>query len=330
MTTSDRWRRCVIAGTQFASRLIMGTGGAPSLEVLEQALLASGTELTTVAMRRLDPAAQGSVLDVLAAARHPGAAEHGGLLHRRRGGAHRAAGPRGAGHRLGEARGHRRRAHAAARSGRAARRGRDAGGRRLHGAAVHQRRPGARPQAGGGRVRGGHAARLADRLRARHPQPAQHRSSSSERAGVPVVLDAGIGTASRRRAGDGAGLRRGAARLRGDPGAAPGPDGARPCAHAVSAGRLARARRADPAPPPRAGVVPGAGAAGLDPERPAFDGDSADGCRTRGRRVPAAGGAPAMGRRRSVGPAVTFWPRSATACAHSTARKTAVHGERAS
>jgi thiazole synthase len=55
-----------IAGESFGSRLIMGTGGAPSLEVLERALLASGTELTTVAMRRLDPASRGSVLDVLA------------------------------------------------------------------------------------------------------------------------------------------------------------------------------------------------------------------------------------------------------------------------
>jgi thiazole synthase len=55
-----------IAGVEFSSRLIMGTGGAPSLEVLEQALLASGTELTTVAMRRLDPATKGSVLSVLA------------------------------------------------------------------------------------------------------------------------------------------------------------------------------------------------------------------------------------------------------------------------
>ncbi|SDR09287.1 thiazole synthase [Thermostaphylospora chromogena] len=55
----------VIAGERFSSRLIMGTGGAPSLEVLDRALAASGTELTTVAMRRLDPTQQGSVLDVL-------------------------------------------------------------------------------------------------------------------------------------------------------------------------------------------------------------------------------------------------------------------------
>ncbi|WP_425608727.1 thiazole synthase [Streptomyces albipurpureus] len=57
--------RLVIAGTAFDSRLVMGTGGAPSLDLLERALVASGTELTTVAMRRLDPTVQGSVLSVL-------------------------------------------------------------------------------------------------------------------------------------------------------------------------------------------------------------------------------------------------------------------------
>ncbi|QPK83738.1 thiazole synthase [Corynebacterium qintianiae] len=41
-----------IAGKQFSSSLIMGTGGASSMDMLERALVASGTELTTVAMRR--------------------------------------------------------------------------------------------------------------------------------------------------------------------------------------------------------------------------------------------------------------------------------------
>ncbi|MEU8518595.1 thiazole synthase [Streptomyces sp. NPDC048577] len=54
-----------LGGTEFSSRLIMGTGGAPSLDVLERSLIASGTELTTVAMRRLDPTVRGSVLSVL-------------------------------------------------------------------------------------------------------------------------------------------------------------------------------------------------------------------------------------------------------------------------
>jgi thiazole synthase len=55
----------VIAGQAFSSRLIMGTGGMPSLNVLEQVLLASRTELTTVAMRRVDPGSRGSLLGVL-------------------------------------------------------------------------------------------------------------------------------------------------------------------------------------------------------------------------------------------------------------------------
>ncbi len=56
----------VLGGERFTSRLIMGTGGAPSLDVLGRALAASGTEITTVAMRRVDPASSGSVLDLLA------------------------------------------------------------------------------------------------------------------------------------------------------------------------------------------------------------------------------------------------------------------------
>src|ERR671914_2072387 len=55
----------VIGQEPFESRLIMGTGGAPSMAALEEALTASGTELTTVAMRRVSPTAHGSVLDVL-------------------------------------------------------------------------------------------------------------------------------------------------------------------------------------------------------------------------------------------------------------------------
>jgi thiazole synthase len=55
----------VIAGESFSSRLIMGTGGASSLESLERALVASGAELATVALRRVDPGARGSVIDVL-------------------------------------------------------------------------------------------------------------------------------------------------------------------------------------------------------------------------------------------------------------------------
>ena len=55
----------VIADTTFSSRLIMGTGGARSLEALEKALVASGAELATVALRRVQPQARGSIIDVL-------------------------------------------------------------------------------------------------------------------------------------------------------------------------------------------------------------------------------------------------------------------------
>ena len=49
-----------IAGTALRSRLVMGTGGASSLLALEDALVASGTELTTVALRRFAPSAGGA------------------------------------------------------------------------------------------------------------------------------------------------------------------------------------------------------------------------------------------------------------------------------
>jgi thiazole synthase len=43
----------------FGSRLIMGTGGATSLAVLEESIVASGTDLVTVALRRVDAAGPG-------------------------------------------------------------------------------------------------------------------------------------------------------------------------------------------------------------------------------------------------------------------------------
>jgi thiazole synthase len=58
----------VIAGQAFGSRLLLGTGGFPSLGSMAAAIDASGTELVTVALRRVDPAAQGSIMDVLAEA----------------------------------------------------------------------------------------------------------------------------------------------------------------------------------------------------------------------------------------------------------------------
>jgi thiazole synthase len=55
-----------IAGRTLQSRLLLGTGGFPSLELMAEAIAASGSELVTVALRRIDPAARGSLIDVLA------------------------------------------------------------------------------------------------------------------------------------------------------------------------------------------------------------------------------------------------------------------------
>jgi thiazole synthase len=55
----------LLGGETFTSRLLLGTGGAPSLSVLERAIRTSGAEIVTVALRRIDPEAKGSLLDVL-------------------------------------------------------------------------------------------------------------------------------------------------------------------------------------------------------------------------------------------------------------------------
>jgi thiazole synthase len=54
-----------LGGRQWSSRLIAGTGGFRSLDQMEAALSAAGTEIVTVALRRVDPATQGSVLEVV-------------------------------------------------------------------------------------------------------------------------------------------------------------------------------------------------------------------------------------------------------------------------
>jgi thiazole synthase len=54
-----------IGSTTMDSRLIMGTGGATSMTVLEDALVASGTRLTTVALRRFNPSSGTSLFGLL-------------------------------------------------------------------------------------------------------------------------------------------------------------------------------------------------------------------------------------------------------------------------
>jgi thiazole synthase len=55
-----------LGGREFGSRLILGTGGVTSLRTLERAIVASGTELVTVALRRVDAGGAGTgLLDVI-------------------------------------------------------------------------------------------------------------------------------------------------------------------------------------------------------------------------------------------------------------------------
>jgi thiazole synthase len=55
----------VIAGRAFRSRLFLGTGKFPSNRHLSEAIGTSGTEMVTVALRRIDPTGTEDILDAL-------------------------------------------------------------------------------------------------------------------------------------------------------------------------------------------------------------------------------------------------------------------------
>ena len=113
---ADRRRRAVVAADRWAP----AARPASTRSKRRWPRAAPSSRPSRCAASTRTPA--GSVLDVVRRLGHPGAAEHRGLRDGRRGAAHRPARPRGARDQLGEARGHRRRAHAAARPDRAARR----------------------------------------------------------------------------------------------------------------------------------------------------------------------------------------------------------------
>ncbi len=117
-------------------------------------------------------------------------------------------------------------------------------------------------EAGGRGVRGGHAARVAHRVRLRHPQPAQLPADRGARA---CAGDSGRGGRYGVGCGvrDGAGVCRRHAGVGRDPGAGAGADG-RGHEHAVEAGRLAwRAGRISAALRLRVVSCGGAGAVGI-------------------------------------------------------------------
>ncbi len=57
MSTQDK--PLTIAGVTFQSRLLIGTGRYPSFDIMKQCHEASGAEVVTVAVRRLDLKAKG-------------------------------------------------------------------------------------------------------------------------------------------------------------------------------------------------------------------------------------------------------------------------------
>ncbi|MDQ1427183.1 MAG: thiazole synthase [Acidimicrobiaceae bacterium] len=68
MTTTDPLTDAlVIAGRRFGSRLFLGTGKFPSNAVLQETIAACGTEMVTVALRRIDASATSDILDALPA-----------------------------------------------------------------------------------------------------------------------------------------------------------------------------------------------------------------------------------------------------------------------
>ena len=63
-------QKLVIAGREFNSRLFLGTGKFDSNELMEKAIIASGTEMVTVAMKRIDLDNKDD--DMLQHIKHPG------------------------------------------------------------------------------------------------------------------------------------------------------------------------------------------------------------------------------------------------------------------
>ncbi|MGH9115697.1 MAG: thiazole synthase [Acidimicrobiales bacterium] len=65
MNGSPSSDRLVIAGRAFGSRLFLGSGKFPSNQAFRAAIAASGTEVVTVALRRMDPTAEEDILDAI-------------------------------------------------------------------------------------------------------------------------------------------------------------------------------------------------------------------------------------------------------------------------
>ena len=169
----DSW---TVAGRTFRSRLIVGTGKYKDFAQNAAALEASGAEIVTVAVRRVNVTDKGAPL--LTDYHRPQtlhlSAQHGGLFHRRRCGPHAAIGARGWRLEPRQTRSAGGGADALSRHGRNAASDRRAGQGRLRRHGLLRRRPHRCEEARRlGRLRD-HAFGVADRLGPRHPEPRHH------------------------------------------------------------------------------------------------------------------------------------------------------------
>ena len=177
----------VLAGREYRSRLIVGTGKYRSFEETRAAIEAAGAEIVTVAVRRVNITDPGddNLLDHLPLDRFTILPNTAGCYTAEDAvRTARLAREAGVGT-LREARGDRRREDALPRRPGDARGRRAARGRGLPGAAVRHRRPDRLQAPRGHGLRRGDAAGGADRLGARHPQPVQpaHHPRAEPRAG---------------------------------------------------------------------------------------------------------------------------------------------------
>ena len=188
----------VVGKHSFRSRLIVGTGKYKDVAETERALAASGAELVTVALRRvnLQERGEGSLMSLLTRGTWKLLPNTAGCYTADEAVRTLSARARAGPFRFGEARGHRRREDALPRQRADARGGQAVGRRRVHCSAVLHRRSHRLPQARRHGLRGGDAARGTHWHRVSGFAILTTWRIILEHAKVPVIVDAGVGTAS--------------------------------------------------------------------------------------------------------------------------------------
>ena len=184
-----------IADREFQSRLFVGTGKYRSFQEMARCHAASGSEVVTVAVRRvnLTDKSKESMIDYIDRSKMSSSPTP--AVYRRRSRADSPAGPRSGSFELGEV-GSDRRSENISPTMRGCSKPRAYWRKKVRRSALHQRRSSERPQADRRRSGGCDAARRSHRLRPGDPE--RHRSPDLRETitEVPLIVDAGVGTAS--------------------------------------------------------------------------------------------------------------------------------------